>query len=115
MTISFFYEKLLISDYKMSNSDVHLTRRHMTTLLEFARALRVSIQNINENSYNNFITQVGINIGPVVAGVIGARYEKRTEMIMNSNQTIPNNFIQLTGNHSMTYGGIASMYELTFI
>lgn len=45
----------------------------MTTLLEFARALRTSIQNINENSYNNFITRIGINIGPVVAGVIGAR------------------------------------------
>lgn len=52
----------------MSNNDVHLTRRHMTTLIEFARALRTSIQNINENSYNNFITRIGINIGPVVAG-----------------------------------------------
>lgn len=55
-------------DYKMSSNDVHLTRRHMTTLIEFARALRTSIQNINENSYNNFITRIGINIGPVVAG-----------------------------------------------
>lgn len=55
------------------NNDVHLTRRHMTTLFEFARAMRSSIQNINENSYNNFITRIGINIGPVVAGVIGAR------------------------------------------
>lgn len=52
----------------MSNNDVHLTRRHMATLFEFARALRTSIQNINENSYNNFITRIGINIGPVVAG-----------------------------------------------
>lgn len=62
----------LIPDYKMNN-DVHLARRHMTSLLEFARAMRSSIQNINENSYNNFITRIGINIGPVVAGVIGAR------------------------------------------
>lgn len=61
-----------ITEYKMNN-DVHLTRRHMTTLFEFARAMRASIQNINENSYNNFITRIGINIGPVVAGVIGAR------------------------------------------
>lgn len=62
----------LIPDYKMNN-DVHITRRHMTTLFEFARAMRSSIQNINENSYNNFVTRIGINIGPVVAGVIGAR------------------------------------------
>ena len=62
----------LIPDYKMNN-DVHVTRRHMTTLFEFARAMRSSIQNINENSYNSFVTRIGINIGPVVAGVIGAR------------------------------------------
>lgn len=60
-------------DYKMNVNDVHSTRRHMTTLIEYARALRASINNINENSYNNFITRIGINIGPVVAGVIGAR------------------------------------------
>lgn len=47
------------TEYKMNNNDVHLTRRHMTTLIEFARAMRASIQNINENSYNNFITRIG--------------------------------------------------------
>lgn len=31
----------------------------MTTLVEYARALRASIQIINENSYNNFITRIG--------------------------------------------------------
>lgn len=43
----------------MNNNDANLTRRHMTTLFEFARAMRTSIQNINENSYNNFITRIG--------------------------------------------------------
>lgn len=43
----------------MNGNDVHLTRRHMTTLFEFARALRASLQNINENSYNNFVTRIG--------------------------------------------------------
>lgn len=76
----------------MNANDAHSTRRHMTALIEYAKALRVSIQNINENSYNNFmmrigkfilyfkmnifivvIIRIGINIGPVVAGVIGAR------------------------------------------
>lgn len=47
-------------DYKMNGNDNHLTRRHMTTLFEFARAMRASIQNINENSYNNFITRIGM-------------------------------------------------------
>jgi len=35
--------------------------------------MRESLANINENSYNNFTLRVGMNIGPVVAGVIGAR------------------------------------------
>lgn len=47
-------------DYKMNGNDNYLTRRHMTTLFEFARAMRASIQNINENSYNNFITRIGM-------------------------------------------------------
>lgn len=49
----------LIPDYKI---DPHSTRRHMTTLIEYARALRASIRNINENSYNNFITRIGTNL-----------------------------------------------------
>lgn len=57
----------------MVPNDPHSIRRQMTTLIEYARALRASIHNINENSYNSFITRIGINIGPVVAGVIGAR------------------------------------------
>lgn len=49
----------LFPNYKMINNDVHSIRRHMTSLLEFARAMRASIQNINENSYNNFVTRIG--------------------------------------------------------
>lgn len=44
----------------MNGNDNQSTRRHMTTLFEFARAMRASIQNINENSYNNFITRIGM-------------------------------------------------------
>ena len=35
--------------------------------------MREKLHSINENSYNNFMMRVGLNVGPVVAGVIGAR------------------------------------------
>lgn len=49
----------LIPDYRMNANDAHSTRRHMTALIEYSKALRVSIQNINENSYNNFMMRIG--------------------------------------------------------
>ncbi|XP_041977355.1 Ca(2+)/calmodulin-responsive adenylate cyclase-like isoform X2 [Aricia agestis] len=61
----------LIPDKKMS--DDASTRRHMATLVEFVFAMRDKLKDINDNSYNNFMLRVGINVGPVVAGVIGAR------------------------------------------
>ena len=45
----------------------------MTQLAEFVFALREKLANLNEHSYNNFMLRVGMNVGPVVAGVIGAR------------------------------------------
>lgn len=46
----------------MNATDPNVTRRLLSTLFEYARALRASIQNINENSYNNFITRIGKRI-----------------------------------------------------
>ncbi|XP_052126237.1 Ca(2+)/calmodulin-responsive adenylate cyclase isoform X1 [Frankliniella occidentalis] len=46
---------------------------HMGSLVEFVFAMRDTLLNINNNSFNNFKLRVGINVGPVVAGVIGAR------------------------------------------
>eukprot|EP00095_Tigriopus_kingsejongensis_P012404 snap_masked-scaffold755_size101758-processed-gene-0.9 protein:Tk12404 transcript:snap_masked-scaffold755_size101758-processed-gene-0.9-mRNA-1 annotation:"adenylate cyclase" len=46
---------------------------YLTQLIEFVFGMREKLQCINENSYNNFMLRVGVNIGPVVAGVIGAR------------------------------------------
>lgn len=63
----------LIPDHKMVPTDPNSTRRLMTALMEFIKALRSTLKNINDNSYNNFMLRVGVNIGPVVAGVIGAR------------------------------------------
>lgn len=63
----------LIPEYKIIPSDPHSARRLMTSLIEFVRSMRVKLKNINDNSYNNFMLRVGVNVGSVVAGVIGAR------------------------------------------
>lgn len=87
----------LIPEHKMTPTDPNSTRRLMTALMEYIKAMRSTLKNINDNSYNNFMLRVGkwralqkkilkkssicdhfiwfagVNVGPVVAGVIGAR------------------------------------------
>lgn len=46
---------------------------YMSTMVELVFSMKEHLADINENSYNNFMLRVGLNIGPVVAGVIGAR------------------------------------------
>lgn len=46
---------------------------YLAQLVEYVFGMRDKLANINENSYNNFTLRVGMNVGPVVAGVIGAR------------------------------------------
>ncbi|XP_059161691.1 adenylate cyclase type 5-like isoform X2 [Physella acuta] len=46
---------------------------HVTALADYTFALQNQMQYINENSFNNFVMRIGINIGPVVAGVIGVK------------------------------------------
>ena len=46
---------------------------YLAQLIEFVFGMRDKLNSINENSYNNFMLRIGVNIGPVVAGVIGAR------------------------------------------
>lgn len=46
---------------------------HVTAMADYALQLFNKIDEVNEHSFNNFRLRVGINIGPVVAGVIGAR------------------------------------------
>ncbi|XP_074600100.1 adenylate cyclase type 3-like [Brevipalpus obovatus] len=46
---------------------------HLARLTDFALALKETLNNINRESFNNFVLRMGINQGPATAGVIGAR------------------------------------------
>uniref|UniRef100_A0A7N6FGN2 adenylate cyclase n=1 Tax=Anabas testudineus TaxID=64144 RepID=A0A7N6FGN2_ANATE len=48
-------------------------RSHILALADYAMRLREQMKYINEHSFNNFQMMIGLNMGPVVAGVIGAR------------------------------------------
>ena len=66
----------LIPEYKIADEkeDGGLSAMtYLTQLVEYVFGMREKLHSINENSYNNFMMRVGVNVGPVVAGVIGAR------------------------------------------
>uniref|UniRef100_A0A1A8HGX7 adenylate cyclase n=1 Tax=Nothobranchius korthausae TaxID=1143690 RepID=A0A1A8HGX7_9TELE len=46
---------------------------HILAMADYAMRLREQMKHINEHSFNNFQMKIGLNMGPVVAGVIGAR------------------------------------------
>ncbi|XP_068201359.1 adenylate cyclase type 3 [Palaemon carinicauda] len=46
---------------------------HLGLLVDFAFELVRALQSINEQSFNHFVLRMGINHGPITAGVIGAR------------------------------------------
>ncbi|XP_048095676.1 adenylate cyclase type 5 [Alosa alosa] len=48
-------------------------RSHIRALADYAMRLMEQMKHINEHSFNNFKMKIGLNMGPVVAGVIGAR------------------------------------------
>ncbi|XP_030381252.1 adenylate cyclase type 3, partial [Scaptodrosophila lebanonensis] len=56
-------------------NDASITERwsHLAVLVEFALELKRALQGINEQSFNHFVLKMGINHGPITAGVIGAR------------------------------------------
>ena len=46
--------------------------KHLEALVDFSFALRKKLAYINKQSFNSFDLRIGVNHGPVVAGVIGA-------------------------------------------
>lgn len=46
---------------------------HLALLVEFTLELKKALQSINEQSFNHFVLKMGVNHGPITAGVIGAR------------------------------------------
>ncbi|KAK3737562.1 hypothetical protein QZH41_017759 [Actinostola sp. cb2023] len=48
------------------------TLNHVVLMADFAMAMKQKLCDINIHSFNNFQMKVGLNFGPVVAGVIGA-------------------------------------------
>jgi len=42
-------------------------------MASYAIRIREQLNYVNEHSFNNFKIRIGINIGPIVAGVIGAK------------------------------------------
>ncbi|CAJ1085887.1 adenylate cyclase type 2-like [Xyrichtys novacula] len=51
---------------------VEMSYSHVRSMVEFAIALMGKLELINTHSFNSFKLRIGINHGPVIAGVIGA-------------------------------------------
>ncbi|XP_059142255.1 adenylate cyclase type 3-like isoform X2 [Physella acuta] len=64
---------MVAEDTKKQVSTIKERWSHLHDLVQFAHALQDVIKKINEQSFNNFILRIGINHGPIIAGVIGAR------------------------------------------
>ncbi|KAL7636331.1 UNVERIFIED_CONTAM: hypothetical protein RMT77_013090 [Armadillidium vulgare] len=55
------------------NDPITVRWAHLALLVDFAFELGRALQSINEQSFNHFVLRMGINHGPIIAGVIGAR------------------------------------------
>ncbi|XP_073163762.1 adenylate cyclase type 7 isoform X2 [Lepidochelys kempii] len=56
-----------------NNQDQERQHAQIGIMVEYGIALMSKLDGINRHSFNNFRLRVGINHGPVIAGVIGAR------------------------------------------
>ncbi|KAM5297931.1 adenylate cyclase type 7 isoform 2-T11 [Glossophaga mutica] len=63
----------LSSPSGQESQDLERQHAHIGIMVEFSIALMSKLDGINRHSFNSFRLRVGINHGPVIAGVIGAR------------------------------------------
>lgn len=54
------------------NKKIDKTYSNVRTMVEFAMAMMSKLDKLNQHAFNNFKLRIGINHGPVIAGVIGA-------------------------------------------
>ncbi|KAM4722007.1 adenylate cyclase type 7 [Rhinophrynus dorsalis] len=64
---------LTVTPGQENNQDQERQHAQIGITVEYAMALMLKLDVINRHSFNNFRLRVGINHGPVIAGVIGAR------------------------------------------
>ena len=50
-----------------------IDNQHVEAVAMYALRIRDQLNYVNEHSFNNFKIRIGINVGPIVAGVIGAK------------------------------------------
>ncbi|XP_041095490.1 adenylate cyclase type 2-like isoform X1 [Polyodon spathula] len=62
-----------LNTVSVKNEDTDRCYAHIGIMLEFAIALMGKLDYINKHSFNDFKLRIGINHGPVIAGVIGAQ------------------------------------------
>ncbi|XP_074865001.1 adenylate cyclase type 7 [Carettochelys insculpta] len=64
---------LSVAPGQENNQDEERQHAQIGIMVEYGIALMSKLDGINRHSFNNFRLRVGINHGPVIAGVIGAR------------------------------------------
>lgn len=64
---------LTVTPGQENNQDQEKQNAQVGITVEYAMALMQKLDGINRHSFNNFRLRVGINHGPVIAGVIGAK------------------------------------------
>uniref|UniRef100_A0A8D0XGR4 adenylate cyclase n=1 Tax=Sus scrofa TaxID=9823 RepID=A0A8D0XGR4_PIG len=67
------FDDVGIKSYPWQAGEPDRQYMHIGTMVEFAFALVAKLDAINKHSFNDFKLRVGINHGPVIAGVIGAQ------------------------------------------
>ncbi|XP_037510412.1 adenylate cyclase type 5 isoform X1 [Rhipicephalus sanguineus] len=66
------YTYMAASGLTMTQEDI-ANNVHIVALAEYALRMQEQLHHVNEHSFNHFKIRIGLNVGPVVAGVIGAK------------------------------------------